>query len=239
MQRQVFTWTTRRLNEPAHMVRWGHFGTPVLLLPSAGGDCEEIERFGLIGALGELIGQGRIKIYSIDGLPVRTWLGNASPQECVRFEKRHDAFLCREVVPRICADCQVDSIAPVIAGVSLGAFTAVAEICRHPEVFRAAIGVSGVYDLARHLRAASSEKIRAFSAAALLRLGSKLEPLRRRMIVLASGEGPHETPAESRTLAAALEAQRIPSRLSLWGPAHDHVWASWRAMLPQLLSEQL
>lgn len=221
------------------MARWGHFGTPILLLPSAGGDFQEVEHFRLVEALGGLIGQGRIKVYSVDGLPARTWLGNAPAEECVRFEKRHDAFLCKEVVPRICRDCQVDSITPIIAGASLGAFTAVAEICRHPEVFRAAVGLSGVYDLARRLRGVSSEKIRSFSAASLLRLGSKLEPLRQRMIVLASGEGGHETAAESTALAAALEAQRIPFRLHLWGPAHDHAWSSWRAMLPQLLAEQL
>lgn len=239
MQKEVWTWTTRRLPHPARMARWGHFGVPVLLLPSAGGDFEEVERFRLVEALGALIGQGRIKVYSLDGLPVRTWLGNAPAQECIRFEKRHDAFLCKEVLPRICRDCQVDSIAPLLAGASLGAFTAVAELCRHPELFRAAVGMSGVYDLARRLRGLSSEKIRAFSPASLLRLGPKLEPLRQRMIVLASGEGSHETVAESTTLAAALEAQRIPCRLSLWGPAHDHGWSSWRAMLPQLLAEQL
>ena len=239
MQKEVWIWATRRLSEPARMVRWGHFGTPVLLLPSAGGDFEEVERFRLIEALAPLIAQGRIKVYSVDGLAIRTWLGNSAPQECVRFEKRHDAFLCKEIVPRICKDCQIDSIAPIIAGASLGAFTAVAEICRHPEVFRCAVGLSGVYDLARRLRGVAAERFRAFSAASLPRLGAKLEPLRARTIVLASGEGSYETPEESRALAAALQAQGIPCRLSLWGPAHDHAWSSWRAMLPQLLAEQL
>jgi esterase/lipase superfamily enzyme len=222
------------------MLRWGHFGTPVLLLPSAGGDFEEVERFRLIEALGDLIGAGRIKVYSIDGLVVRAWLGNTPLPECIRFERRHDAFLCKEVVPRIRKDCQNDSITPIIAGASLGACVAVAEICRHPEVFRAAIGLSGVYDLVQHLRGVCAEKARAFAAGALLgRPGCNPEELRRRMIVLASGEGGLERPGDSITLAAALEAQHIPCRLSLWGAAHDHNWATWRAMLPQLLAEQL
>ncbi len=33
------------------LVRWGHFGTPVMLFPTAGGDAEEAERFHLIGAI--------------------------------------------------------------------------------------------------------------------------------------------------------------------------------------------
>src|SRR5882724_6205619 len=55
MQKQAWTWTTRRLPQPGRMARWGHFGTPVVIFPTAGGDFEEIERFQLIAALGELI----------------------------------------------------------------------------------------------------------------------------------------------------------------------------------------
>src|SRR5262249_48971230 len=74
MQKQAWTWTTHRLQEPARLVRWGHFGAPVLIFPTAGGDCEEIERFQLIAALGELIDRGRMKAYSVDGLGVRACL---------------------------------------------------------------------------------------------------------------------------------------------------------------------
>jgi esterase/lipase superfamily enzyme len=42
------------------MARWGHFGVPVVIFPTGGGDFEEIERFQLIAALGELIDGGRI-----------------------------------------------------------------------------------------------------------------------------------------------------------------------------------
>ena len=48
MQKQAWTWTTQRLPEPARMARWGHFGTPVVIFPTAGGDFEEIERFELM-----------------------------------------------------------------------------------------------------------------------------------------------------------------------------------------------
>src|SRR6185312_8664264 len=74
MQKQAWTWTTRHLPQPARMARWGHFGTPVLIFPTAGGDFEEIERFQLIAALGGLIDGGRIKAYSIDGVAVHAWL---------------------------------------------------------------------------------------------------------------------------------------------------------------------
>ena len=37
-------WYSTRLKQEVGIARWGHFGTPVLIFPTAGGDCEEIER---------------------------------------------------------------------------------------------------------------------------------------------------------------------------------------------------
>ena len=37
-------WFSDRLQEDITVVRWGLFGPPVLVFPSAGGDAEEIER---------------------------------------------------------------------------------------------------------------------------------------------------------------------------------------------------
>ena len=50
-------WFSQRVHREVNMVRWGSFGTPVLLFPTAGGDCEEIERFLMIKALVQSIRQ--------------------------------------------------------------------------------------------------------------------------------------------------------------------------------------
>src|SRR3712207_8453614 len=54
------------MQRPFSMARWGHYGTPVLLFPTAGGDPEEAERNRLLEACGDLIDEGRVKIYSCD-----------------------------------------------------------------------------------------------------------------------------------------------------------------------------
>ena len=54
------------------MTRWGHYGLPVVLFASAGGDSLEPERQRLIEALGGLIESGRIKLYAVDGTALRT-----------------------------------------------------------------------------------------------------------------------------------------------------------------------
>ena len=68
MQKDWVSWQTQRLPCPARVLRWGHYGRPVLIFPTAGGDLEEIERHGLVGALSGLIDEGRIKVYSVDSI---------------------------------------------------------------------------------------------------------------------------------------------------------------------------
>ena len=72
MQKETFGWSSERLPCPARAARWGHYGRPVLLFPTAGGDFEEVERHGLIAALAPLIDPGRIKVYSVDSVAYRT-----------------------------------------------------------------------------------------------------------------------------------------------------------------------
>ena len=242
MQKQAWTWTTERFPDPARMVRWGHFGAPVLIFPTAGGDFEEIERFQLIGALSSLIADGKIKVYSLDGIPTRAWLaGVLSPVNCARLQENYDTYVHEEVLERIRVDCKDPGIEPILVGASLGAFQALAGICRHPEVFRLAIGMSGTYDLAGELGGVSSESLGLFSAVPYLARATEpqLERLRHRQVILGSGEGDYETPEQSQRLAQALGSRKVPSRLSLWGPAHNHTWSTWREQLPRLLAEQL
>jgi esterase/lipase superfamily enzyme len=241
MQKETWTWTSERLSEPARLVRWGHYGTPVLIFPSAGGDFEEAERFGLLGSLEWLVNAGRIKVYSVDGLAVQQWLrATLAPEECAHRQLLYDAFIYDEVVPRVRRDCQNDSQELIIAGISFGAFQTVAALTLHPDAFRVAIGLSGVYDLAPYLRGAHSGDYNRSSPLSFLPgliEGPRLALLRQRQVVLESGEGQLELPEQSRRMAAVLESKGIPCSLRLLGAGRDHDWQSWRERLPQCLAE--
>src|SRR5690349_23890744 len=110
MLKETWTWATTRLTGawPASLAtpatvrvsRWGHYGTPLLLLPSAGADSEEVERFGLIGALRTLVESGRLKVFSVDGLAAHPWLqAKAAPDECARAQRAWETLVLEEVVP--------------------------------------------------------------------------------------------------------------------------------------------
>ena len=43
--KEKVSWYSHRLETEMPLVRYGHYGIPLLLFPTAGGDAEELERF--------------------------------------------------------------------------------------------------------------------------------------------------------------------------------------------------
>ena len=124
-------WFSERLQQDIGMARWGHFGQPVLVFPTAGGDAEEIERRNLVAACGELIESGRVKLYSCDSVAGRALASyTGSPEYRMWLFNRFHSAIREEVVPAIRADLGGHSVPIVVAGASIGAFNAVAVLCR-------------------------------------------------------------------------------------------------------------
>jgi esterase/lipase superfamily enzyme len=233
-------WFSDRLQDEITLVRWGTSGRPVLVFASAGGDAEEIERFGLVGACGQLLAEGRIKLYSVESVAGQAMVTKAgSPEHRMWLLNQFHDCIRREVVPAIQADLEGQAMDVITSGASIGAFNAVAVLCRYPDVFSAAIGMSGSYRIERFYDDAGSQDL--YFSAPLQFLpglaGPQLDLLRQRYVVLASGEGAWEDIGESWQMAAALGAKGIPNRVENWGPQWAHDWTTWRRMLPQYLAE--
>jgi esterase/lipase superfamily enzyme len=238
--KELTTWYSTRVERDVTLARWGHYGTPVLVFPTAGGDAEEIERFHLVDATGELLGAGRVKLYSCESVNGRVLLaGEGDGRHRTRMLIQFLDYIRREVVPAIRADCHAPDIEIVTAGSSIGAYNSLAVLCRSPEVFRAAVGMSGTYDLTRFLHGPVDDDFIASSPVHFLsRLDEDsplLSQLRSRLVILATGQGAHEDAGESWKAAHELGARGVPNRVDLWGPEWPHDWQTWRAMLPHYL----
>jgi len=234
---------SRHLGQEVLCCRWGTFGTPVLLFPTAGGDAEECERFQLLGSIEGLLRAGKVKVYSCDsvGGQALTRRRDLAPGAFPRTQNLFDRFVAEELVPWIREDCQTLDIGIVTAGASIGAFNAVASVCRHPDLFTKAIGMSGTYDVSKWLdrRDLNQDFYFASPVHFLPRLpeSEPLALLRTRFVVLATGEGAYEDPSESWRMAHVLGAKGVPNRVDPWGPEWRHDWVTWRAMLPKYLAE--
>lgn len=234
------TWFSERLHRDVTMARWGTFGTPVLLFPTAGGDAEEIERFHIVGALRSALEAGRIKIYSCDSVAGRAMLTEeGSPEHRMWVMNQYQEYVRYEVVPAIRMDCESDDIEVVVGGASIGAFQALAAVCRYPEVFSKALCMSGTYDLERFLKARPNADYHRSSPLDFVPAlaGDHLERLRQRFVILASGEGEAENIGQSWSVARVLGDQRVPNRVDSWGPDWKHDWPLWRNMVVEYLDE--
>jgi len=238
--REVSQWWSPRLECDLTVARWGYAGTPVLLFPTAGGDALEVERMQVIDAILPLIEAGRARIYSLDSVAGRAWAEKKPTDYCSRLQNAFDACVVQEVVPAIRTDCADSEIEIVTAGASIGAFNAVASICRHPDLFKLAIAMSGSYDFERLLGIQANEDF--YFAAPLLFLpnlgdGPQLEALRHRFVLLATGQGNYEYPPDSWRMADVLGGKGVPNRVDAWSAEWHHDWPTWRHMLPQYLDE--
>jgi esterase/lipase superfamily enzyme len=236
-------WFSQRLQREVNVVRWGHAGQPVLLFPTAGGDAEEVERMLLVGALAPLLERGSVRVYACDSVSGRALLareGDARHQMWV--QDQFHRFVRHEVVPAIRTDCHTPDAEIWTTGASIGAFNAVAMVCRFPDVFSRAIAMSGTYDLRRFFDCRPHEFTDVFWVSSPLHFvptlgGIHLQALQKRFILLMSGEGRAENIGESWAMAHVLGHQGIPNRVESWGHDWHHDWPTWRAMLPRVLAE--
>ncbi|MFT4844251.1 MAG: esterase/lipase superfamily enzyme [Planctomycetota bacterium] len=243
MSKHKITWKSPSLGgREITFCRYGVSGTPLLLFPTAGGDAEEPERFHMISAIGEFLADMRLKVYTVDSVAGKSWL-----QECRTLEdaaaaqNRFDECLVREVVPAIHRDCGGDAGRIWTAGASIGAFNALALLCRHPDLFQTAICMSGTYNMNKFLEGSMTREY--YNSSPLDFVpdldGKHLEMLRERFVLLAHGEGAHEEPAQSWSVEKVLGPKGIPNRVDAWNKDWRHDWVTWRKMLPQFLGELL
>lgn len=223
-------------------VRYGVMGTPLLLFPTAGGDAEEPERFHLIDAVGDLIEQMRLKVYCVDSIAGQAWLKECETlEQAAQAQNRFDDCLYREVVPAIHRDCDGDGGLIWTAGASIGAFNALAALCRHPDTFGKAICMSGTYNMNKFL---AGNMTRDYYDSSPLDFvpdleGEQLELLKQRFILLAHGQGDYEDPDQSWSVERVLGPKGIPNRVDAWSEEWRHDWVTWRKMMPQFLEELL
>ena len=234
-------WYSGRLGREVTVVRWGTFGMPFLIFPTAGGDAEEIERFHIISTLQEHLDAGRIKIYCCDSVAGKAMVSEeGSPQHRMWLMNQFQEFVRHEMVPAIYADCRTPGIEIAAAGSSIGAFQALAVLCRYPDVFSKALCMSGTYDLLRFLKAPPTGDFNVASPVHWLpdiQNGEHLAQLRKRFVLLASGEGKAEDIGESWRVADLLGGKGIPNRVDSWGTEWPHDWPTWRNMLHRYVDE--
>ena len=237
MRRIITGWHSERLHRHMPLVAYGHYGPPVLMLPTAAADFLEYERFNLIDSVSWFLDEGKVKLYSVDSVNQLALLNHhASPQEKIAWLQRYDSYLIEEVLPFIRADSG-SGVKPIIMGISLGASLAANTFFKHPHLFGGAMLISGSYDLRSFFNGFYNEDLYFNNPVDYLGGMPDTRALQGKRIMIFTGQGEFEAPDRARQLSSILAAKGVPHQLDVWGHDVSHDWPWWRKLLPEYFGQ--
>lgn len=216
-----------------HLWRFGHWGTPVLVFPSAAGMAHEWQAQGMVDTLGDLLGAGRIKLYCTESNVAEAFTRREGhPSSRIERHLAFERYVMGELVPWIRADCRSESIRLAAAGCSLGAYYAATFTLKHPETFGYALCMSGRYEIRHFIDGYDAPDVYFNNPLAFVPNleGAELERVRRTRLTLVCGQGRWEDGCieETHALGDLLRSKGVPSVKDVWGHDVDHGWDWWR-----------
>lgn len=124
----------------------GHWGHPILMFPSSGGQFTQNTDFGLTGSVMQFIEEGRIKLYNVETLDMLSFYhDNMVTEQKIHNYELYMQFLRNEIIPYIQNECNTHRIA--VAGVSFGGFHAANTAFRFPDLVSHLICMSGAFSI--------------------------------------------------------------------------------------------
>jgi esterase/lipase superfamily enzyme len=239
VNREVTELWSDAIGSAGTVIRYGHWGKPLLAFPSERGKAFDFENNGMVEAVASLIDAGRLKIYCVDSYDQASWSNSTVPlEERARKHGEYESWIIDQVVPWIRQDCGDGSeVELATTGCSLGAFHAANFALKRADLFPLALCFSGNYDPSswdgwgeRGDTAYFNNPIDYVGQLS----GDHLAWLRSQVsLLLVCGQGSWEDSTGSlpstKQFAALLAEKQIRHELDLWGYDVPHDWPSWRA----------
>jgi esterase/lipase superfamily enzyme len=219
---------------------FGHWGPPLLAFPTSHGDEWELERNSLIGAVGDFVEAGRVKVFCVGSNNSDSFMNKgAHPSHRSWRQRLFDEYVREEVIPFVHAHCQNPGIAITTMGASLGAYHAANTLFRYPHLVKRCYALSGVYDLRRMMDGGYDENFYFHNPVDYLANLTDpwyLDQLATCEIRLVTGSGPYEDSRSTHHLSGILSRKGIRHYVDDWGPRGGHDWPYWKDMMREYLS---
>ena len=239
MRTEYHHWYSGRTRREMGLVVYGHWGPPMLVFPTSGGDEWEMDSKGMIGALADHIEAGRVKVFTIDANSGDSFYNKgAHPFHRSYMQAQYDAYVRHVVVPFIHHHCQTAGIPITTVGASLGAYHAANSLLKHPDVFKRCYALSGVYDMKRFMDGMYDDNFyfnNPVDYMANMEDGWTRGQLDSCEIHLATGHGPWEDKGPTYRMSEVLSRKGIRHSLDDWGGLGGHDWPYWKHQMREYL----
>ena len=239
MEREYLRTHSAILGTAMEMLVFGHAGTPVLVFPTAKGRYSEYEDRGMIGAIGELLHDGTVQVFCVDGIDTESWYDQSlPPRERVLRHVTYERYIIEEVLPLIRARNPIEKL--TVTGCGFGAYHAVNFSLRHPDLVDTCIALSGHYDIRPLLDGYFDDDCYYNNPVEYLphltdpwflnRLRTKVR------FIIAAGESDIHLES-SLQLSRLLDAKHVRHWLDIWGDHTQHDWRWWKMMIRKCLDD--
>jgi len=235
---------SQAMGRRVHLWRYGHYGMPLIVFPSAAGFAHEWDAHGMVEALRPLIDRGKLKLYCTESNVSEAWTRKESdPAWRIQRHLAFERYVIDDLVPLIREDCRTPDIPIAASGCSLGALYSANFALKLPETFRYALCMSGCYEATGYTNGFSNQDIYYNNPMAYVpnMNGHHLDRVKAHThLVLVCGQGPWEDGnlQETRALGALLVGKGISHELDVWGKDVDHEWPWWRRQAVYHLSRR-
>jgi esterase/lipase superfamily enzyme len=219
----------------------GHWGPPMIMFPTSGGDEGEYERQSLISAIAQLIDAGRVKAFCVNTNHADSFANpGAHPLHRSWMQRMYSDYIREEVIPFVRQDCRSPDIGVWTMGASLGAYHAANTLFKYPDVVKRCFALSGVYDMKRFMDGAYDDNFYFNNPVDYLSNLSDpwtLGHLGSCDVHIATGSGPWENSSESYRLSRILTGRDIRHHLDDWGHMGGHDWPYWKHQMWEYLQK--
>ncbi len=217
-----------------HLWRYGHWGEPILVFPSAAGFAHEWDAQGMFEAVEDLVDGGKFKFYCSESNVSEAFTRKENdPAWRVQRHLTFEKYVMEELVPFIRRDLESPTARISVAGCSLGAMYAAIFALKYPDVFSWALCMSGRYDAFHFMDGHRDLDTYLLSPLAFVPhlQGEDLVKVQENThLTLVCGQGAWEEGCieETTEFGEILDQKEIPNHTDIWGRDVSHGWDWWR-----------
>ncbi len=241
MQIHYHNYYSHKLGKHMEYKVYGHRGKPVLVFPTSNGRFYQYEDSGMIRALSRYIEEGKIQIWTVDGIDEETYFSDSWDKlQRIRRHEDYFAYITEEIIPSILPVSREnnggDEQQLIVTGCSMGAFHAANLFFRHPWHIDTVVALSGVYSTDYFFGEDKPMEIYLNSPLDYLRNNHDvfyLDRFRKAELIFCCGAGAYEEPMldDTRKLQELLSARGIPAWFDYWGTDCAHDWEWWQRQI--------
>jgi esterase/lipase superfamily enzyme len=245
MHKETTSFFSRELNREMPLSIYGHGGKSCVVFPCQDGRHMDFEGFGMVDTLSPWINAGRLRLFCVDSIDRESWsAAHQHPRYSIEMQEKYFHYLTDELVPFIYDRAWSDD--PIMTfGTSMGACHAAIAQLRRPDLFDAAIALSGFYKADVFFGDYMDDLVYDNSPCDFLRgmpRSHHYMPLyHKSRLYLCIGQGRWEETLlpSNHEINQLLIDKGLPHRVDFWGYDVDHDWPWWHRMASYFMNKEL